>query len=193
MPKHSHRETILAEGMKVVHARGYAGASVRDIVEAAGVPQGSFTNHFASKEAFGLEVLDRYYERTCERIAETLRNESLTPLARFKAYVDRSDETMARQGTRHGCMIGNFGIETSEHSDVLRERVVEIFREMEQAVAECLKAAVKAGEIPKKTACDEFAGFVISAQQGATLRAKTERSLLPMKRFKKFVMASLLG
>ena len=57
MPKPSHREKILTEGLRVVHERGFAGASVRDIVQAAGVPQGSFTNHFASKEAFGLEVL----------------------------------------------------------------------------------------------------------------------------------------
>jgi TetR/AcrR family transcriptional repressor of nem operon len=31
---------------------GYNGTSVRDIVAAAGVPQGSFTNHFRTKEAF---------------------------------------------------------------------------------------------------------------------------------------------
>ena len=58
MAKPSNRERILTEGLRVVHAHGYAGASVRDIVQAAGVPQGSFTNHFTSKEAFGLEILE---------------------------------------------------------------------------------------------------------------------------------------
>jgi TetR/AcrR family transcriptional repressor of nem operon len=43
----------------VVFERGYCGASARDIVQAAGVPQVSFTNHFRSKEAFSLEVLER--------------------------------------------------------------------------------------------------------------------------------------
>ena len=47
----------MTNGLQVVLERGYVGASVRDIVEAAGVPQGSFTNHFASKEAFSLQVL----------------------------------------------------------------------------------------------------------------------------------------
>jgi TetR/AcrR family transcriptional repressor of nem operon len=51
MPKPSHRNKRLTEGLKVLLARGYFGASVRDIVKAAGVPQGSFTNHFSSKEA----------------------------------------------------------------------------------------------------------------------------------------------
>ena len=40
---------------------GYEGATVRDICAAAGAPQGSFTNHFRSKEAFAQEVLDRYF------------------------------------------------------------------------------------------------------------------------------------
>ena len=43
----------------VVHERGFAGASVRDILEVAKVPQGSFTNHFASKEAFCLEIAQK--------------------------------------------------------------------------------------------------------------------------------------
>src|SRR6267378_8526978 len=62
MSKPSNRDKILTEGLRVVHERGFAGASVRDIVEAAKVPQGSFTNHFASKEAFCLEILDLYFK-----------------------------------------------------------------------------------------------------------------------------------
>src|SRR6266478_9174921 len=50
MPKRSHCEKLLQAGYEVVLERGYFGASLRDIVEAACVPQGSFTNHFASKE-----------------------------------------------------------------------------------------------------------------------------------------------
>ena len=42
MPKPSHCEKLLAEGLQVVLEQGYGGASVRDIVQAAGVPQGSF-------------------------------------------------------------------------------------------------------------------------------------------------------
>ena len=49
-------------------------SSVRDIVRAAGVPQGSFTNHFASKEVFALEALDLYYARSCKMMRETLGN-----------------------------------------------------------------------------------------------------------------------
>src|ERR1700744_4208544 len=88
MPRPSHRGKILTEGLKVVHERGFAGASVRDIVQAAGVPQGSFTNHFASKEAFGLEIIELYFERSRAVIDATLRNDALPPLQRLRAYID---------------------------------------------------------------------------------------------------------
>ena len=79
MRKISNKDKILANGLQVVLERGYVGASVRDIVEAAGVPQGSFTNHFASKEVFSLEILDRYFANSRLVLADTLRNEALSP------------------------------------------------------------------------------------------------------------------
>jgi TetR/AcrR family transcriptional repressor of nem operon len=57
MSKPSNRDKILTEGLRVVHERGFAGASVRDIVEAAKVPQGSFTNHFVRKKPFASKSL----------------------------------------------------------------------------------------------------------------------------------------
>jgi TetR/AcrR family transcriptional repressor of nem operon len=86
--KPTNRDKILASGLRVVHQRGLAGASVRDIVEAAGVPQGSFSNHFASKEAFGVEILDLYFGFTRKVFAETLNNTDLKPLRRLEAYID---------------------------------------------------------------------------------------------------------
>ena len=61
MSRPSLREDILNAGLKVMFRSGYQGATVRDICAAAGAPQGSFTNHFRSKEAFAQEVLDRYF------------------------------------------------------------------------------------------------------------------------------------
>jgi len=87
MAKVSNRDKILTEGLRVVHERGFGGASVRDIVQAAGVPQGSFTNHFASKEAFGLEVIDLYLAHEGQRMRATLGDTALAPLARLRAYI----------------------------------------------------------------------------------------------------------
>ena len=189
--KPSHREKILTEGLRVVQARGFGGASVRDIVQAAGVPQGSFTNHFASKEAFCLEILDLYFKDVGAMIQKTLRNDSLPPLKRLRAFVDAQIKYLNRIGWRNGCLIGNFSAEASEHSEVIRKRLIEIYEEMRQAVAYCLRAAVKSGELSRKNDCDELAGFLIASLQGAILQSKAERSSVPIERYKHLIFSSL--
>ncbi len=192
MSKPSHRETILTEGLRVVQERGFGGASVRDIVRAAGVPQGSFTNHFASKEAFCLEVLDLYFEDVRAVIQRTLRNDSLPPLKRLRAYVDVQIKYLNRIGWQNGCLVGNFSAEATEHSEVIRKRLVGIYEELRQSVAYCLRAAVKIGELPRKTECDELGGFLIASLQGAILQSKAERSAVPIERFKHLIFSTLL-
>jgi TetR/AcrR family transcriptional repressor of nem operon len=192
MPRPSHRTKILTEGLKVVHERGFGGASVRDIVQAAGVPQGSFTNHFASKEAFGLEVMDLYFADSREVIRETLCNDLLAPLRRLEDYIDANIAHLTRNHSRNGCLFGNFAVEASEHSEVLRTRVVEIFAEVQKCVAYCLGAAVEAGELPPKTNCDELAQFVVSSLQGAILLAKAQRNPAPVEGFKRLLFTMVL-
>jgi TetR/AcrR family transcriptional regulator, transcriptional repressor for nem operon len=192
MAKPSNREKILTEGLRVVHAHGYAGASVRDIVQAAGVPQGSFTNHFASKEAFGLEILELYFSNGRETMRQTLRNDELPALQRLGDYIDATRARLSKDNMRNGCLFGNFTAEASDHSELIRHRLVEIFAEVQEGVAYCLKAAVKAGELPGGFKCNDVAGFIVSSLQGANLLAKALRSPVPVDRFKQVLFSTVL-
>jgi TetR/AcrR family transcriptional repressor of nem operon len=192
MAKPSNREKILTEGLRVVHAHGYAGASVRDIVQAAGVPQGSFTNHFVSKEAFGLEILELYFANGRETIRLTLRNDELPPLARLRDYIDTNKARLNKDSMRNGCLFGNFTAEASDHSELIRNRLVEIYAEVQDAIAYCLKAAIKAGELPADFQCDDVAGFIVSSLQGANLLAKAQRSPVPVDRFERVLFSMVL-
>ena len=192
MPKPSTRDKILTEGLRVVHQRGFGGASVRDIVQAAGVPQGSFTNHFTSKEAFGLEVIDLYFANSCQVIGETLRNDALPPLQRLGAYIDTVKNRMQRDSMRNGCLLGNFTAEANDHSEAIRQRLVEIFAEVQQSVAYCLRAAIAAGELQPNVDCDDVAAFVVASLQGAHLLSKAQRSPAPIERFKRILFTLVL-
>jgi TetR/AcrR family transcriptional regulator, transcriptional repressor for nem operon len=192
MAKPSNREKILTKGLSVVHERGFANASVRDIVQAAGVPQGSFTNHFASKEAFGLEIIDLYLAKARDTVAATLRNDELPPLERLRAYIDVNKSRLKRDGMRNGCLFGNFTAEVCDHSDAIRRRLVEIFAEVQDALTYCLRAAVKAGELPKNFACYDVAGFIVASLQGATLIAKAKRSAAPIEGLEQILFSKIL-
>ena len=174
-------------------ARGYVGASVRDIVEAAGVPQGSFTNHFASKEAFSLEILDRYFSDSRLMISETLRNDDLPPLKRLRSFIDANIAAIRSHDVKNGCLIGNFAAEASDHSEIIRKRVSEIYSEVREAMAHCLKAAVKAGELSKNLKVNDVADFIVTGLQGAWLVSKVERDLAFAESFKKTLFSTVLA
>jgi TetR/AcrR family transcriptional repressor of nem operon len=191
MPKPSHRDKLLHEGLKVVLAQGYCGASVRDIVRAAAVPQGSFTNHFTSKEAFAEEVLDLYFSMVRGNIDKTLRNDSLPPLRRLRAWIDLQIAFLKKADFRSGCLIGNFSVEASEQSELIRRRLAGMFKQIIESIVYCLRAAVDAGELPASTDIREMAGFFYSSWQGAILQSKVDQSMKPLDRFKRVLFSQI--
>src|SRR4029077_2881506 len=98
MPKPSNRDRILEAGLKVMFQKGYVGSGVRDIVAEASAPQGSFTNHFRSKELFAREGLDRYFEHVKALVAQALDDKSRSPRDRLLRYLDTITERLAADG-----------------------------------------------------------------------------------------------
>src|SRR5919205_298230 len=88
MGRRSLRNEILRAGLAVMFRSGYQAATVRDICAAARAPQGSFTNHFRSKEVFAAEVLDQYFGYLKSLVREALNDDALTPRQRLKRYLD---------------------------------------------------------------------------------------------------------
>jgi TetR/AcrR family transcriptional regulator, transcriptional repressor for nem operon len=188
----SNRDKLLKTGLSVMHARGFNGASVRDIVKAAGVSPGSFTDLFPSKEAFSLEILNVYFGITSQVIEQTLRNDALSPLKGLEAYIDAHVAYLKVIGKEKGCLYGNFAAEASEHSEIVRKRLVEIFAEIQEAIVYCLRAAVKAGELPANFKSAEVAKFIFFSLQGAMLIGKGQRSLAPCHCFKEMLFSRIL-
>lgn len=192
MSRPSHREAILKAGLKVMFQSGYQGASVRDICAAAGVPQGSFTNHFRSKEAFAEEVLDRYFANTKGHVKTALDDKSLTPRQRLKRYLDIISGVLADEKWNRGCLIGDFSLESSQ-SKLLRERLEAIFHEWRAPFAGCIAEAQTAGEIDSTFDPMDLAEFLLASWEGAILRMKVERGPAALDRFKNIVFQTVFS
>jgi TetR/AcrR family transcriptional regulator, transcriptional repressor for nem operon len=184
MTKPSLRSQILDAGLKVMFRQGYIGSGVRDIVAEAQAPQGSFTNHFRSKEIFAREVLDRYFERTLGLVAQALDDKSVSARERLRRYLDIITVRLAADGFTRGCLIGDFSLEAIPHSEMLRSRLVEIFAQWRAPFAACIAEAQAAGEIATTFTADDLAEFLLASWEGAILRMKVERSAAPLERFK---------
>ncbi len=191
MGRHSLRGEILQAGLRVMFRSGYRDASVRDICAAAGAPQGSFTNHFRSKEAFAAEVLDQYFDYLKGLVSKALNDETLTPRQRLKRYLDVITDKLERDRWMLGCLIGDFSLQVSSHSRLLRKRLDSIFREWRALFASCIAAAQSAGEVDSQFDATELAEFLLASWEGAILRMKVERSPAALERFKTIVFETV--
>jgi TetR/AcrR family transcriptional repressor of nem operon len=191
MSKPSHREAILNAGLKVMFQSGYQGASVRDVCAAAGVPQGSFTNHFRSKEAFAQEVLERYFANLQGFVKKALDDKSVTPRQRLKRYLDIISGVLAGAKWNRGCLIGDFSLQTTAQSKLLRDRLQAIFQEWRAPFAACIAEAQTTGEIDSTFDPIDLAEFLLASWEGAILRMKVERGPAALDRFKNIVFETI--
>ena len=193
MPKRSHRDNLLDAGRKVMFERGYRGAGIRDIASEAAAPQGSFTNHFRSKEAFASEVLDRYFDYVREIMQATLGDPSLSPRSRIRRYFDVITGKLEAEKWALGCLIGNLSLEISTDSEPLRAHLSRIFAEWREPFAACIAEAQAAGEIADDFPARDLADFLLAGWHGAMLRMKVDRSSTPLEQFKSIAFATFLA
>ena len=191
MPKPNVREQIVATGLHLLHGKGFNATSVQDITEAAGVPKGSFYNHFASKEVLGAEVMQRYAEQAGQLQANLLDGDG-APLKRLRRYFTRLIELNAESNFACGCLLGNFSTELSAQSDLIREQVDLSFAHWYARLAEVIAEAQQDGSVADEVPARELAAFIVHAWQGAVLRSKSARNRAPLDLFLKLTLSRIL-
>lgn len=191
MPQPSQRDRILDAAMHTLHERGYNGCGVQDITDAAGVPKGSFYNHFESKEELGAAALDRWFQqKTCERL-RVLSDETLSPLTRLHRYFEALAAVLAEDNYASGCMIGNLSAELADRSRLVRDRLSVHFAGWTRAIETCVREAQTQGELRDDLPPATVASFLLNSWEGAILRTKVERSNAPFDAFLAVVFTAL--
>ena len=183
MSKAKTKDLLIEAGSEAFLERGYSNAGIESILQAVGVPKGSFYYYFESKEDFALAVLDRFAECHDEAMDRTLGDVSLSPLERLRRYFELVFERIDTDHCHKGCLIGRLGQEMADQNEVFRARLEEIFESRAGRYAECLSSAQAAGEIPPDLDVRDLAEFWLNSWQGAMLRAKTMQSAAPLRTF----------
>jgi TetR/AcrR family transcriptional regulator, transcriptional repressor for nem operon len=190
MPRPNTREQIVQAGLKCLQARGFNGVGVQDITASAGVPKGSFYNHFESKEALGAEIVERYGSDTSRR--EILADRSIAPLARLRRHFERLNKIFADAKFERGCILGNFSAELSNQSDLIRGTLKGVYGRWTEDLEAAIADGQKQGEISNMTKAADLAAFLLDAYEGTVLRACVERNRTPFDRFMKLTFSQLL-
>jgi AcrR family transcriptional regulator len=82
------RELILSGAMELFAERGYEGASMGKVAKAAGVTPAVIYDHFPSKAALAIELLERETEALLGSVGSALQRASVEPAAQMRAGVE---------------------------------------------------------------------------------------------------------
>jgi TetR/AcrR family transcriptional repressor of nem operon len=190
MGRPSAREEIVQAGLKCLVEKGFNAVGVQDITDTAGVPKGSFYNHFESKEALGVEIVERYGANQTRR--EILTDPSVPPLQRLRRHFDRISALFAESHFKRNCILGGFSAELANQSETIRESLRKLYGQWTKDIEATIAEAQTKGEIANKTRASDLAAFLLDSYEGALLRARVERSRKPFDRFMKFAFGQLL-
>ncbi|WP_246756420.1 TetR/AcrR family transcriptional regulator [Bradyrhizobium neotropicale] len=183
---------MIQAGLELIHTDGYSASGIQGIVVRADVPKGSFYTYFASKEAFGIEVLAAYSDRGLAKLRSFLCNTNLTPLEQLEAYFDDRIAAFRTSNFARGCLLGNFSAEAADHSTMMRKQLAKHFKTWSAAFEQCLSDAQNMGEISTEFSATSLANFLFNSWEGALLRMRAEKNDAALVEFKKIALGSLI-
>lgn len=106
------KERLIEAGISLLWRHGYAGVSVDQLCEAAGVKKGSFYHFFDGKEDLALASLDAHWAQR-RPVLDAMFSPSVPPLDRLKKYFGFMFERQCslKEETGHvlGCFYFSFG------------------------------------------------------------------------------------
>ena len=173
-------ERLMAAGLTLFLKQGYNATGIQQITDRAGVPKGSFYNHFESKESFAAAIIDRYADLSRLSWQRMMATAPPAPMQAIRHVFDKMLEHHGRNGASSGCLIGNFAAEVAQASETCRKRLLAAQLAWRERLAGLISDGQTEGEIRDDMDPEALSALTWSVWEGALLRMKVERSVRPL-------------
>jgi len=174
---------ILQIAANLMHQYGYNNVGIKQILDEAEIPKGSFYYYFDSKEDLGLRVIECYIRNTKEMF-----NNIEKDINGLKDFFNSYFKMFEDFQYQRGCPIGNLVLELSDIKESFRLKLLEWSTFLEKEIYEILKKSNLKGKYDKK----RLASFIISTFEGVLLKAKLEKNRKPLEEFNYYIFEILL-
>ncbi len=165
------RERILARAASLFNKKGYAGASLSDLMEATGLQKGGLYNHFVSKENLALEAFDYAIGKVTASIKGAMAAES-TSLGRFRAMLRFFAEYAADPPVAGGCPILNTAVESDDTNPALRARARQAMDQLRNGMRSNIARGIAHGEFRKDVDPERITNLFVAAIEGGIMMSK---------------------
>lgn len=167
------RERIVSAAAELIYANGVGATSLDDVMVASGTGKSQMYHYFADKEALIGEVVSVQIGRLLSAQEPLLRRvDSVRGLEKWRDAEVIDNRT--RRGA-HGCPLGSLASALADHSESVRQQLVEGFAAWEAYLADGLRRMRDKGELASDADPEELAAGILAALQGGMLLAQTAR------------------
>jgi len=180
-PEHDTREHLLVTGERLCLARGFTGMGLSELLRTAEVPKGSFYHYFRSKEAFGVAMLERYYQRYSQHFSEQLDAPQGGHAERLLSWYQKALAEFRACGHLTHCLGLKLSAEVCDLSEDMRTA-------LDRGAARVMKILTHSLEKARQEKAFNFEGEMQVLAQilyvlwlGAGLQAKLARDPVPLE------------
>ncbi|MFZ4215832.1 TetR/AcrR family transcriptional regulator [Pantoea endophytica] len=173
------RDHILATGQRIMAGKGFSAVGLNEILTDAGVPKGSFYHYFSSKEAFGVDMLARYFDDYLAELDATLSQPGLTMAQRLMNYWQLWRESQSFSDCQGKCLAVKLGAEVADLSDSMRVTLQTGTAGIIVRLADALEAGVEDGSLSIDDKPVRVAESLYQLWVGASVMVKIVRNTGP--------------
>ena len=175
------RESILENGQRIMAGKGFSAVGLNEVLAAAQVPKGSFYHYFSSKEAFGEDMLKRYFEDYLAELETILCSPGSTMAQRLMAYWQHWRETQSFSDCQGKCLAVKLGAEVADLSEVMRLALKQGTTEITTRLKGAIEAGIAEGSLSVDGDPGRAAQSLYQLWLGASVLAKIARNTQPFE------------
>ena len=176
------RSHILDTAQLLIAARGFSGVGLNEILVGARVPKGSFYYYFASKEAFGSDLLEHYFSKYLIELDGLLGDERVPARKRLAAYWRFWRNNQESEDPEGKCLAVKLGAEVSDISEDMRVALKNGTSSIINRLSRVVKEGLADGSIESSRDPHDLAETLYQLWLGASTMAKIVRSAVPFDR-----------
>ncbi len=173
------RQNILDVAQTLVGKKGFSAVGLNEVLQTAHVPKGSFYHYFESKDAFGVALLDEYFDTYLQGIQLIFQNTELSESRKLGLYWQQWIDNQTR-GTDSGkCLAVKLGAEVADLSEPMRLALNRGTAKVIGCLAAAMARGVEEGSLTLNEDPERTALRLYSLWLGASVMAKITRTTTP--------------
>jgi TetR/AcrR family transcriptional repressor of nem operon len=169
-PREFDEASVIDGAMLAFWRLGYAGCTVRDLVDATGVQRQSLYNIYGDKEGLFVAALARYREHVDASLAPLQSPDA--GISALRRYVEEFLATLRKREV-HACLLVKTAFGPESNDPQIRRAVEAGGRAVRAAFAEVVRGAIARGELPATVEPKTHAALVFTLLHGLAALART--------------------